>query len=160
MGAVQSTMTARLKKTYIALLVPVVLGFTIAGLIRACLSPTAPPERLTAALGPVIFIMTALVSIAGPILYRSIFAHRRRHLSEILPNDLLKFERKLVAMGMAAPYLALVAFWMQLSRFHFAGTLLLALYAVYTAYPSRRRISFDRRIFRTRDTTSAARSKM
>jgi hypothetical protein len=51
---------------------------------------------------------------------------------------------------MATPYVALIAQILQLPRFHLAGTIVMALYAVYYYYPSMRRIEFDRRVFRVK----------
>ena len=144
-------MTTRLKKFYVLLLLPAVSGFALACLIRAFHPPAAGTGQLASALAPVIFILAALTAVAGPILYRSVFAHRRRHLSETASGDLLRFERNILALSISAAYLALIAFWLQLPRFHLVGILLLALYAAYTAYPSNRRIGFDTRVFRCRD---------
>jgi hypothetical protein len=49
---------------------------------------------------------------------------------------------------MATPYVALIAQILQLPRFHLGGTIIMALYAVYYYYPSKRRIEFERRVFR------------
>jgi hypothetical protein len=52
-------------------------------------------------------------------------------------------------MILVTPYLALLAYFLQLSRFYLAATLLVTLYAVYYTYPSHKRIAFDEKIFRT-----------
>jgi len=97
---------------------------------------------------PLIFILSAIFALALPIFYRTLFAHRRRHLIGIVPAELFKFERNLIGMTMVTPYLAMVAYLMGLPRFHLAGIILIALYAVYYYYPSRKRITFEERIFR------------
>jgi hypothetical protein len=51
---------------------------------------------------------------------------------------------------MITPYLALPACLFELPKFHFTGTVLMALYAAYYYYPSKKRVDFDRRIFRVR----------
>jgi hypothetical protein len=45
---------------------------------------------------------------------------------------------------------SLIAQILQLPRFHLAGTIIMALYALYYYYPSKRRIDFERRIFRVK----------
>jgi hypothetical protein len=77
-----------------------------------------------------------------------VFANKRRHQTRTAEEDWLKFERNLLYIAMATPYIALIAQILQLPRFHLAGTIIMALYAVYYYYPSKRRIQFERRVFR------------
>jgi hypothetical protein len=105
-----------------------------------------------ALIAPAVFILTSLVAIAGPILLRSFFAHRQRNYYKSSPTALLKFEQTLLGISMTAPYLALVAYYLQLPRFHLAGTLLMALYAVYYYYPSAKRLALDKHVYRVADT--------
>jgi len=44
----------------------------------------------------------------------------------------------------------LVAYLLEFPRFYLAGTVLMALYAVYYYYPSKKRIQFERKIFRVK----------
>jgi len=99
-------------------------------------------------LAPAMLILAAGCGIAGPILYRSLFAYRRRHLAKLPETEFYKFERNQTGIALAAPYLALAGFLMQLPRFHMAAVVLMALYAVYTAYPLEARIRLDEKIFR------------
>jgi hypothetical protein len=45
---------------------------------------------------------------------------------------------------------SLIAQILQLPRFHLAATIIMALYAVYYYYPSKRKLKFERRIFRVK----------
>jgi len=62
----------------------------------------------------------------------------------------LKFERNLLYIAMTTPYVGLIAQILQLPRFHLAGTIIMGLYAVYYYYPSKKRLDFERRIFRVK----------
>ena len=104
-----------------------------------------------AVVAPAIFILTAVFAVAGPILLRSSFAHRHRNQHSLSPTELFTFERRLIGISMVAPYLALIASFLQLPRFHLAATLLMALYAIYYHYRSQKRIVFDKSIFRSGD---------
>ena len=141
----------RLRKLYLALLVPAIVGFVVMYLIRQYHQPVCLLQRHIAIVAPAIFILAAVFAFAGPILYRTLFAHRKRNLSKIPQTVLFKFERNLICMTVVVPYLALVGYFLQLPRFHFAATLLMALYAIYYYYPSKKRIAFDGKIFRTSD---------
>ena len=150
-------MQDRLRKIYLAFLIPAVLGFVTIGLIRHNDHSLLVPLGDTTVLAPAILILAVFFGLAGPILYRSLFAHRKRHLSSIPVPMLFRFERNLTGMALVVPYLALVGYYLQLPRFHLAATLLVALYAVYYHYPSRKRIAFDTRIFRTEEGIPAER---
>jgi hypothetical protein len=57
-------------------------------------------------------------------------------------------------MALVTPYLAAIAYFLQLPRFYLAATLLMALYAIYYYYPSLKRITFDEKIFRASNVMS------
>ena len=141
-------MHERLKKIYFTLLTPAVFGFTGVYLLRRCLQPLEMPDELMTFVAQAIFMLAVLCALAGPIFYRSLFAHRQRFLSGVSRTVFLKFECRLITMVLVTPYLALAGYFLQLPRLHLAATLLMALYAVYYYYPSQKRISFDMKVFR------------
>ena len=138
----------RLIKIYIALLAPALTCFIAICVLRQIYPPIDMPAQISGFIAAMIFILAAIFSLAGPILYRSFFAHSHRHLHEVPSADLFIFERNLTWMALVTPYLAAIAYFLQLPRFYLAGTLLLALYATYYYYPSLKRITFDEKIFR------------
>jgi hypothetical protein len=137
-----------LKKIYFAFLLPSILGFAIACWAKTYDFIVVGSGRFIEIAGPLIFILCITLAIAFPIFYRTLFAHKRRDLKSISEKDLLKLERMLINIAMITPYLALVAFILEPPRFFTAGAILMGLYAVYYFYPSKRRIAFDRKIFR------------
>ena len=141
-------MSRKLKKVYFAFLLPSILGFALAGWAKANNSIKLNSVNVSQISGPVIFILCISLAIAFPIFYRTLFAHKRRDLKSVSEKELLKFERTLINVAMITPYLALMAFLLELPRFYTASALLMGLYAVYYFYPSKRRIAFDQRIFR------------
>ena len=142
-------MHIRLRRFYIKFLAPVIVGFAGAGVYLQFQDAGGLTEPVAAVIAPVMFILAAICGIAGPILYRSLFAYRRRHLAKVPETEFYKFERNLTGIALTAPYLALAGYLMQLPRFHMAAVVLMALYAVYTAYPFEARIRLDEKIFRT-----------
>lgn len=144
----------QLKKIYFVILSPALACFIAVCVLRQIYPPMGIPMQTNAFIAPMIFILSAVFAVAGPILYRSFFAHSHRHVHEVPSETLFIFERNLTGMTLVTPYLALVACFLQLPRFYLAVTLLMALYAVYYTYPSHKRITFDEKIFRTRHVTS------
>jgi Ca2+/Na+ antiporter len=137
-----------------ALITPAFVCFAAVYVLRQMYPPMDRSMPINIFMAPIIFILTAISALAGPILYRSFFAHSQRYLHGVPYAKLFKFERKLTAMALITPYLALVAYGLQFPRFYLAAILLMALYAVYYYYPSQRRISFDEKIFRTNQACS------
>ena len=148
-------MHSRLKKIYYSLLGPAIAGFIALGVVRSIQQPFVLPAHLVAVIAPAIFILAVVFAVAGPILFRSFFAHRQRNHSRVSQSKLFRFERTLIGISMVAPYLALAAWFLQLPRFHLVGILLLTFYAVYYHYPSNKRITFDRKIFRVSESISS-----
>lgn len=142
-------MTYELKRTYIFLLLPAVVGFILTLVLRHFDLVHLTIVQLPM-LSPLVFIASVCTAVAVPILYRTLFANKIRHQTHTSEKDWLRFERSLLHIAMVTPYLSLIAHILQLPRFHLAGTILMAFYAAYYYYPSKKRIEFDRRIFRVR----------
>ncbi|MEJ2283781.1 MAG: hypothetical protein P8X85_09330 [Desulfobacterales bacterium] len=141
-------MAGELKKTYYIFLIPLLLGFILAGWVKAYDLVEFDSANLIAIAGPFIFVFCIALAIGFPIFYRTLFAHKSRDLISVSENELLKFERTLINVTMITPYLSLAAFILELPHFYTAGAILMGLYVVYYFYPSKKRIAFDRRIFR------------
>ncbi len=141
-------MTHGLKRTYFTLLLPAAAGFILIFVLRNFQLVRFNIPQFPPILYPIIFIASVCFAVALPIFYRTVFANKRRHQTRTAEEDWLKFERNLLYIAMATPYVALIAQILQLPRFHLGGTIIMALYAVYYYYPSKRRIEFERRVFR------------
>ena len=139
-----------LKRNYFILLLPAVAGFILIFALQHFKLVSFNIAKIPPALYPIIFIASVCFAVAMPIFYRTVFANKRRHQIHTSEKDWLKFERNLLYIAMATPYIALIAQILQLPRFHLAGTIIMALYAVYYYYPSKKRIAFERRIFRVK----------
>jgi len=143
-------MNEELKKSYLTLLLPCILGFTLAGGAKANDFIEIDSVNFIQITGPFIFILCIALAIAFPIFYRALFAHKNRDLRSVSDEKLLKFERTLINVVMMTPYLALLSYFFELPRFYTASAILIGLYAVYYFYPSKTRIAFARRIFRVK----------
>lgn len=143
-------MSHGLKRTYFSLLLPAVAGFVGVFALRQFGIVRWHGLQYPDAVPPLIFIVSVGFAVALPIFYRSLFANRIRRQTFTAERNWLKFERRLLYIAIVAPYVGLIAQILQLPRFHLAGTIVMALYALYYYYPSVRRIEFDRRVFRVK----------
>ena len=143
-------MVRELKKTYFTLLVPAVIGFFAIYLARKTNFTAFGQINFLGVIATLTFILSVIFAIGLPIFYRSLFAHKMRDRSSVSQNEFVHFERSLIFISLITPYLTLIGFLLEFPRFFLAGTVIMALYAVYYFYPSERRIQFEKRIFRVK----------
>jgi hypothetical protein len=143
-------MTHDLKRTYFILLVPAVAGFILIFILQHFHLVDFNISQIPPVLYPIIFIASVCFAVAFPIFYRTVFANKRRHQTHTAQEEWLNFERNLLYIALVTPYVCLIAQILKLPRFHLGGTIIMALYAVYYFYPSKKRIDYERRIFRVK----------
>ena len=143
-------MTHELKRIYFTLLLPAVAGFIAVFILQYFHLFDWNIPNIPAVIHPLVFIISVCFAVAFPILYRTVFANQRRDQKNTAEEDWLKFERNLLYIALVSPYVCLIAQILKLPRFHLAGTIIMALYAVYYYYPSKKRIDYERRIFRVK----------
>jgi len=141
----------QLRKCYIGMLAPAILGFIIASVVRRFSAPDMGAiKTLQWVIAPALFALSFAFGIAFPLLLRTLFVNKNRHEKKISEDVLFKFERNTLYIALITPYIALAGFLLEIPRFHLVGTLLACFYAVYYFYPSRKRIQYERRIFRAK----------
>lgn len=143
-------MVNELRRTYIVILIPAIVGFIFLFAAKTAHLINFGPWKFNQFLGPALFIASIIFAIALPILLRTLFAHKVRNEKSVSEAELLKFERTFLYVALLTPYITLIAYFFEVPRFYCAGTVLMALYVVYYYYPSERRITFEKRIFRVR----------
>ena len=143
-------MADELRKTYFMLLMPAVVGFIVLFCIRSFHLFDLELIKFHGVFAPPLFILSVIFAIGLPIFFRSLFAHKVRDQKNVSEGDLLQFEQTFLYIALITPYVTLAAFLFEIPRFYCAGTVIMALYAVYYYYPSERRIQFERRIFRVK----------
>jgi hypothetical protein len=137
-----------LRQRYLGLLLPAASGIALIAALRSFLGVALPISQIPPAVSVAVFVASVCTAVALPVLYRTLFAGRQHGRRQTLEAEFLKFERGLVYIAMATPYLALAAQLLELQRLHLAGTLIMSFYAGYYYYPSKRRLEYDRRMFR------------
>ncbi len=143
-------MIKSLRKIYFSILAPVVAGFLVLGTGRSLhvdfLSGYPVPVFFTI----FIFTLSAVTCLAFPILIRTLFANSVKDKKNTTENAFLKFEKNLLYAAMITPWFSLIGYLCLFPKFYLASINLMALYALYYYYPSEKRISFDKKIFRVK----------
>jgi len=143
-------MVDKLRRTYFTLLIPAIVGFIAISAAKKFNLVEFGYITSLELIAPLVFVLSVVFAIAWPIFFRTLFAHKIRHQKSIPEVDLIKFERHFLYIALVTPYLTLAAYLLEFPSFYLAGTVLTALYAVYYYYPSKKRIQFERRIFRVK----------
>ena len=143
-------MVDKLRRTYFTLLIPAIVGFIAISAAKKFNLVEFGYITSLELIAPLVFVLSVVFAIAWPIFFRTLFAHKIRHQKSIPEIDLIKFERHFLYIALVTPYLTLAAYLLEFPSFYLAGTVLTALYAVYYYYPSKKRIQFERRIFRVK----------
>ncbi|MBC2733546.1 MAG: hypothetical protein HF981_04240 [Desulfobacteraceae bacterium] len=141
-------MELQLKRIYLRWLTAVALVWSGGRVLQHVMPGLGAPPHVSVSSGPALFILTAVCALAGPILYRTLFAYHKRACVQISTTAFIRFERDLILIGMAALALAMVADMLAVTSFYRSGTLLIALYAAYCGFPSQKRLTLDRRLYR------------
>lgn len=143
-------MQSILRKQYIRQLLPAVCLFTALGLVRYSDLIMPGQFAVPSVIHTVMLVLSAMTAVAGPLFFRTLFAHTMRAEQAVPENRFLLFQKKILRVSLLTPYFAFIAVLCDFPRFFSAAIVLLALYAVYYYYPSAGRIQFDARIFRVK----------
>ncbi|MFZ1729312.1 MAG: hypothetical protein WBQ23_10840 [Bacteroidota bacterium] len=137
-----------LRKRFLILLLPP--GLLLAGLetARAVGSFTSLPYVDHPTWDVLLFVLAALFAIALPLLYRVMFANAHRGRTGVVFGAFYRFENNSMVVAMFSVWIAVGASLIAVQGYHMAGIFLLALYACYVFYPSRRRLISDGKVFR------------
>jgi len=139
-----------LKKQYIIIILPAVSLFLAFGLARQLNFITSGQFVISSVLHSMVFILSAITALAGPLFFRTLFAHSMRKQRGVSAKEFLSFQKKILWISMITPYFAFIAVLCDFPRFFAAAIVLMALYAVYYYFPSQKRIDFDQKIFRVK----------
>ncbi len=143
-------MLRELRKTYFAFLIPAAAGFLILYAVKTLDLLSWKQVRPPQVIGIFLFVSSFFFAIALPVFMRTLFAHRMKDRKTIGLAELAGFERNLIALALTAPYLSLIAYFLELPGFYFTGSFLAALYGAYYYFPSEKRIDFETKIFRAK----------
>jgi hypothetical protein len=139
-----------LKQQYWMMIIPAGCLFLIFGLARQ-LNLIHPGQfAIPGVLHALIFILSAITALAGPLFLRTLFAHSMRNETKATAKKFLAFQKNNLWISQMTPYLAFISVLCDFPRFYGGAIVLMTLYAVYYFFPSEKRISFDQKIFRVK----------
>ncbi|MCK5096578.1 MAG: hypothetical protein KAR45_00665 [Desulfobacteraceae bacterium] len=141
-------MLSDLKKHYLKLIAPTISLFLIFGASEifqfSDFNKLTPPSFF-----PVLFfILSSITAIAGPLFLRTLFAHFMRDKKQVPINSFIKFEKGLISISLLTPFFAFIAIVCEFDKFYSTSIILFSFYAVYYYFPAKKRIDFDKKIFR------------
>lgn len=139
-----------LKKQYLMMLLPAVGLFLMFGLLRKVNIITAGQFATSPVFHSIVFVLSAVTALAGPLFLRTLFVHARHRQHQVSIDEFLPFQRNILWISQITPYFAFAAVFCDFPRFYAAAIVLMALYAAYYYFPSQKRIDFDRKIFRVK----------
>jgi len=143
-------MQAILKRQYIIIILPVLGLFLVFGLAKQLNFITSGQFAIASVLHSMVFVLSAITAIAAPLFLRTFFAHSMRKQHQVPAKEFLSFQKKILWISQVTPYFAFTAVLCDFPRFFAAAIVLMALYAVYYYFPSKKRIDFDQKIFRVK----------
>lgn len=144
-------MKKELQRIYIKLLVPAVILVIIAEIgVRLGLIHLGPYPG-TRAFEIFVFVLAVGLSLAFPVFYRVLYVNRVKELKMVPASELLRYEKNTLSMVLITTYLPTIAVLFKFSSLYYFGIILFALYGCYYYYPSWKRISFEKRIFRVKE---------
>ncbi len=139
------------KKHYFKLITPTILLFLIFGvsetfhlsLLKKFTAPSFFPTLF--------FILSAITAIAGPLFIRTYFAHSKRNEKQVSKESFKKFQKGLMNLSMLTPFFAFIAIVSEFEKFYCASIIMFALYSIYYYFPTKKRVDFDKKIFRVNE---------
>jgi nitrate/nitrite transporter NarK len=144
-------MLIELNRTYWTILLPAICALFLAYPIKKIgLIPAEHSISLTL-IAPLFFVLAVVFAIALPIFTRSIFVHKIKDQKTVSRTELTKFERKLIIISLMPSYIVMFGYILGFSNFYFTGIVLVALYSAYYFYPSKKRIQFEKHLFRVQE---------
>ena len=138
----------RLRRSYTRWAAPAALATLACWAFRQWSPEPLVGRAVTDVVGPATFILAAVLALALPLVHRARFVHTVRDAAAVPMDVFLRFERFQYVLALGAVYPALAGYLLDVSRFHFSGAFLMALYAAYYHFPSRKRVDHEVRLFR------------
>jgi len=150
---IKSGIRKELRETYFRFLIPSIVLLVIFYIIKFLgLIGDIQIESLHL-ISILLFVLAAVFSIALPIFYRTLFVSKLKNVKTISISEFIGFEKRLIIISMITPYIIIIPLTFNFTDFYFGGIILFALYAVYYFYPSKKRIEFEKKLFRIKEET-------
>ena len=124
-------------------MLPVILLFGLDVLLHQLQVEVAPPVGSLRLWGIVLLILSVGCGIALPILMRTLFQSRAAKKKSVSFEEYQRFILALTLVALSAALLADIAYLFVVPKLYLYGSVLAGLYGIYSAIPSRRKISAE-----------------
>jgi hypothetical protein len=143
-------LTRRLTKSFWIMLSPVIVLFVLSFLAHLGPISVVPPHSLRA-WGIVLLVLSVTLCVALPILLRSLFHERavRRKTVEYWRYE--RFQVRQLAIVVSGAAFAGLAYLFIVPKLHLYGSVLAALYGIYSVVPARKKFAGEMKYYQIRE---------
>lgn len=138
--AVVDRLAKKLTRTFVLLLLPALTLFVLAFVGHRSGLRVALPGSLRV-WGIVLLLLTVILSVALPILLRALFHDRAARRRQVEYYEYERFQVRQMAVTLAGAVFAGLAYLLVVPNFHLYGSVLMALYGIYSVLPARRKLA-------------------
>ena len=140
-----------LQRYYRKLMIPIILLVMISVVIKTVFPVQWISDERAKAFGILLFALSTISSLVGPLLYRLILIRRFKLHHHVPRKNFLSFQKNTLRIALTTFYIFILALITSASDLVYIGIFLLSLYSAYFYFPSQRRIDFEMRLFRVED---------
>jgi len=133
------------------MLIPALIGIIILELFKLLKISFVIKFFYLNILSPIVFVLSVFFAIGFPLFYRSFFINKIKEQKMISLQQFQIFEKDLLVITLITPYFVLITSLFKFPEFYFIAITLLAMYSCYFYYPSKKRINFEKKIFRIKE---------
>ena len=124
----------------------IIIFLTVFFLHRADLAPRLQQEHLRVT-GIITLVLTAILSAALPILMRTLFVSRTTRDRRFYIPEYRRLQKTLIILPMIGAFFAGFAYLFLVPKLHLYGSVLFALYGIYSALPAQKKIQGELNYF-------------
>ena len=144
-----SSIKNKLLKTYLFLLFPVIILIAILYLLKYLNVDFGFESSKIVAI--ILITVAALSSVGLPIFYRTWFINKVKDMKSVSPDALIDFEKKSMFIAFITPYVLCLSIILNIAQIYITIVSFLSIYSAYYFFPSEKKITFEKKLFRTKE---------
>ncbi len=140
-------MRRNLQKFYFIMILPAVTGYVLLYVLEQL--GMAPERWPIPPIGSGILVFSAgFLAVVLPVWFKIIFVRRVRHRKKITAAEFIRYQKIILFCAELSLYVVLMAERFEVPRMPMMLIVLCGFYAAYYFFPSRRRLEFEKKLFR------------
>lgn len=140
----------KLIRYFVLMILPAVVLFTLSYFAHQCNIEITAPGSIQA-WGILFLILAVSLSVALPIMMRTIFHDRSARRSRVDFRRYERFQLRQMAVAISGTVFAGLAYLFLVPKFHLYATVLAGLYGIYSVLPSRKKISGEMKYYKIKE---------